>query len=164
MRSEKGRNRIATEVALDGEIFSESYPHHARHIPLESIGRVDLRLMEPESFSMRFLQDAGAYLGEVEKGFLRAVHCLRDARRASEGHAMLALSVDGLAALRSHMEGVFGVLGEEVRPEPMDRFWNRFGKVADDLREAQQARDDSQIASLLEEKLLPFLRQWREVA
>lgn len=154
-RKETGVN-IVVEVEVDGEIFSETYPHEARAMDLCGIGRVSVTSVSGDQFARDFILQAPEFVSHIRTGFSSAATLLKTPGQESEGHDIMGRSLDVLRAFRLHCDLVERTTSSGMTAE-FKKFWSTLEPVAEDLVDAQTARDPEDIAALLDTTMVPFL-------
>ncbi len=152
---------IIVNVNVDGAGFSEAYDHQARDIGLKTIRTVHVSTVSVEWFSSQFLSQTAAYIDHLKKGFKRSIRLLRENEKDDNGHAILASSLDTLRALKNHLANVRDVV---EKAEQGTGIWHQFESIAELVGQAQEDMNPFLLANLLEEKVLPFLEEWKVAA
>ena len=154
-RREAGMN-IIVEVEVDGETFSEAYPHEAQALDLKDIERVSVISVSGDQFARDFILQAPEFVSHIKTGFSSAATLLKTPGNEPDGHDIMGRSLDVLRAFRSHCDLVERTTSSGMTVE-FKELWNRLAPVAEALVDAQAASDPVEIAGLLDTTMVPFL-------
>ena len=157
------KEEFVFEVKIDGERFSEAYEHQAREIDLEEIENVEIGTETEEEMAGSFLNLAPDLMDELENAFAITAGMLRDTLREEAGYDMLARSLETLHALKSHLESVWNTLGNRGGSAEYGLLWGKFDGLADKILTSQEGKDAIAIASLLEEQIPQFIKEWKKI-
>jgi hypothetical protein len=158
-RKEAGVN-IVVEVEVDGETFSEVYPHEALAMDLTEIERVDVTSISGDQFARGFIEQAPEFVSHIRTGFASAAVLLRSSGNELEGHEIMARSLDALRAFRLHCELVERATASNMNLK-FTNFWKTLDPVAEALVNVQTSKGPDEIAGLLDTTLVPFLDSLR---
>lgn len=154
--------KIISEVKVDGARFTEAYEHQAREIDLEEIANVKIRTLTKEAMAEVFLKMTPDLMGGLEVAFSSTSMLLRNPDREQNGYDMLARSLEAFYDLKSHLENVWTVLGKEDKLDECKVLWRNFNNLADMILKNQEKKNAAAIADLLEDRMMPFLKEWTE--
>jgi len=153
---------IISEVLVNGELFSEEYPHQAREINLEEVNKIEIKTTAKEQFAQDFLNDISIYIENLIHGFKTSANLLRDPEEEINGFDILARSLEMLYALKAHLTNAWLTLGKQHLEKATNIFWDKFNPVADRIVKAQEIGSLKDVADLVEEQICPFLTEWNE--
>ena len=158
----KPKEEFIFEVKINGERFSEAYEHQAKEIDLGKIENVEIGTQTKEEMAGSFLKLAPVLMDELENAFANTAGLLRDPRQEEAGYDMLARSLETLHALKSHLESVWNVLGNREKLAESGLLWGKFDGLADTILTSQEGKTAITIASLLEDQMPQFLKEWKK--
>ena len=162
MEKEVSDRGVIVEVKVDGALYSEDYAHQAQEVPLASLEKVEITTLSLREFAQEFLLQAPKYMVHLERGFSEAAQLMRSPEREENGYELLARSLEGLGAFKTHMRNVNQVLGNDDTTEAHQDFWERFDLMSARIIDAQVEANLHSIGDLLESEMLPLLKEWRE--
>jgi len=158
----KPKEEFIFEVKIDGERFSEVYEHQAKEMNLGKIEIVEIGAQTKEAMARSFLKLAPVLMDDLETAFGSTISLLRIPQKEENGHDMLAMSLETLHALKSHLEDVWNVLGRPDKLVESSLLWEKFDNLADMIVINQERKNAMNIASLLEERVPAFLGEWKK--
>lgn len=154
--------REVVEVKLDGNTFSEEFPHEAMLVEMDEFKVVDILTESKGDLAEMALEQLPYFISTIKKGFRTAANVLRDTYSENEGHRLVAVSAESLGALINHMHVIIVNLKNGKRDELTSVYSNLTESLADLLGEIitiQQERDPVLLADLLEFEIIPILEK-----
>jgi hypothetical protein len=161
MKNGVPRGEIVLEVQVDGKTYSERYPNEARELSLDGVRKVEILSRNREDFGGDFLGQSPAYVSEILKGFKASAVLLREPTEEARGHEMLFMGLDSLQKFKAHFDQVRYALRRVDGIEGFESFWGGFASLSERIVAAQENRDPSDLADLIDRHLLPLLEEWR---
>ena len=158
-----GEDEIVVAVKVDDRIFSEQYEHQASEVDLRKVKEVEIIKQTQAEFAKEFLKQVPDYLTKIEQGFRLAAKLIRDDEKESTGYYLLGKSLEALSAFKVHLDRVERTINIDQPPKRKENLWERFNLVADEIIKAQRQKDRLAIASALEDGMISFLRDWKEM-
>ena len=156
---------IIVNVRVNGKLFSEAYDHQARDIRLADLENIHMSTVTAEWFSRRFVDQVVHYIDHLKKGFQNSIRLLRNPAEQRNGFELLANSIDTLCALRSHLKNVRDTIGKDGTENSVERaIWRQFEGIADLVCKAQGENNPFAVAALIEGKVMPVLKEWKDAA
>ncbi len=159
-KREPGVN-IIVKVEVDGETFSETYPHQAQALKLEAIETVAVTSISGEEFTRDFIRQAPELVAHIRTGFATASEFFKTPGSEFDGHEIMAKSLEALRALKLHCDMVERNSFSDLNRDLNDG-WEAFHPVAEALMDAQHGGEISDIAELLDTRMLPFLKSLQQ--
>ncbi len=162
MEKEVPDSELISEVKVNGKTYSEAYENEAREVDLRAVEKIEITTQGQEDFARDSIREASAYLDHLERGFGISARLLRNPEQKEKGCDMLARSVEALQAFKHHMDRVNDFLKPEGEQPGRKIFWEQFSLLADRIIRSQEGEEKEEVADLIEEEMLPFLRTWKE--
>jgi len=162
LSNELDSEREVVEVKLDGNTFSEEFPHEAMLMERDEFKVVDILTETKGNLAEMALEQLPYFISTIRKGFRTAANVLRDTYSENEGHRLVAVSAESLGALINHLHVIILSLKNGKRGELTSVYSNLTEGLADLLEEiiaTQQEKDPILLADLLEFEIIPILEK-----
>ncbi len=152
--------REIIEVKLDGNTFSEEFPHESALLTSEDFKIVDIITQDSGDFAELSLQQFPYFISIIKKGFRTACDYLRDGYLEKEGNKLVANSAESLGALISHFLHLIYNTKNGKSNDLKAAYNSLTGELAglmDEIITAQKENDPILLADLLEFEIIPIL-------
>lgn len=154
-------NRIITDVLLNGEVFSELYPHQAEDIAADAISSVEIRSVPVGEMALN-ISDELYKVSEIMDSGSREVARLF---RQGENSEALELFQDLLDVTRDFISMV-DVLGSKFAVDNGNTFADKVEHLSNllgEMSEVLESEDWILLADLLEYELIPASENWKQI-
>ena len=157
------KDEIIIETKIDGETYSEEYPHQSKDVNLKRVQKVEIKTQAKKDFAENFIKKIPVFIEQLNDGFNKASELLKDKKMEHEGYHILSLSLGVLRSFKNHIDNVRVVLGrkDNVKKNEENDIMYKFGSIADEIIAAQEINDKEKIANLLERDLKSILEEWK---
>jgi hypothetical protein len=156
--SEYFQDRIVTDVLVNGEVFSEIYPHQSEDIENDELEKVEIVSVSKQEMGQQIIQEMS-----------KVISLMGQAARQVAGLFRQAEDLDALDTYQDLLEvardflGMVGSLQDELslpsNPE-MDAALEAFSTLLNEMIEVQENEDWVLLADLLEYEFLPVVEKW----
>ena len=154
-------NRVITDVFLNGELFSELYPHQAEDIAIDEVQSLEIRSVPIGQMALDMTNELHKVTQLMANGSRTVARLFRQA----DDDEALEMLQDVLDVAKDFM-GMLGVLraeffikGDDVFSANVDTFSNLLGEMTEVL----QNEDWILLADLLEFEFVPVCENWKQV-
>ncbi|MEF2146326.1 MAG: hypothetical protein V3573_12850 [Desulfovibrionaceae bacterium] len=155
------KDRVVTDVILNGEPFSEIYPHQAEDIEAGEIENVEIRSVPMNQMAADITQELFKVVTLMSKGGREVAELFRQADDAEA----LETYQDLLDVIRSFLL-MIGILRDEFavngRPE-FESASEELSTLFSEMTEVLSNEDWVLLADLLEYEFLPAVAKWEKV-
>lgn len=161
MENDALQNRVVTDVFLNGQPFSEIYPHQAEDIESEEIEKVEIRSVPVAEMAVDITQELHKVIQLMSKGGREVAELFRQADDAEA----LETYQDLLDVVRSFLAMV-GTLREEFGLSSQPDFLaasKQLSVLFTEMTEVLSNEDWVLLADLLEYEFLPAVSKWEGV-
>lgn len=154
-------NRIVTDVLLNGEVFSELYPHQAEDIAADAISSVEIRSVPVGEMALD-ISDELYKVSEIMNTGSREIARLF---RQGDNDEALELFQDLLDVTRDFVSMV-DVLGSKFTSNDANTFGDKVEHLSGllgEMSEVLESEDWILLADLLEYELIPASDSWKQI-
>lgn len=155
-------NRIVTDVYVNGESFSEIYPHQAEDMSCDDIKKVEIR----STPALKMAVDVSSEMDKVARMMIGGAKGVGHLFRESKDSDALELLQDLLDVTRDFM-GLLGHLRDRYLGGADEEFAvkvENFSNLISEMSDVLENQDWILLADLLEYEYVPFCEDWRKVA
>lgn len=153
--------RIVTDVMVNGEPFSEIYPHQAEDVETAEIESVEIVSMPTSEMAVNITRELYKVVTLMDHGARRVAELFR---KADDGEA-LEVYQDLLDVTRDFM-GMIGVLRGEFSLKKSANFnesAEELSSLFSEMVEVIENEDWILLADLLEYEFIPAVERWKKV-
>lgn len=153
--------RIVTDVMVNGEAFSEIYPHQAEDVDAAEIESVEIVSMPTSEMAVNITRELYKVVTLMDHGARRVAELFR---KADDGEA-LEVYQDLLDVTRDFM-GMIGVLRGEFSLKNSTNFnesAEELSSLFSEMVEVIENEDWILLADLLEYEFIPAVERWKKV-
>lgn len=154
-------NRIVTDVLLNGEIFSELYPHQAEDIAADAISSLEIRTRAVGDMALDIAGELHKVSELMDNGSREVARLFRQ----GDNEEALDLFQDLLDVARDFISMV-SVLRSEYIPgevDALDGKTEQLSNLLSEMTEVLESEDWVLLADLLEYELIPASQNWKEI-
>lgn len=154
-------DRVVTDVLVDGEAFSEIYPHQAEDIETRDIQSVQILSVPVQEMAVDITQELYKVVRIMNEGGKNVAELFRRADDA----AALEMYQDLLDVTRDFLT-ILGVLRSEfsIKANPeFDTLANDFNDLFGEMSEVMENEDWILLADLLEYEFNPATDKWKNI-
>ncbi|MDR2051721.1 MAG: hypothetical protein LBQ63_08130 [Deltaproteobacteria bacterium] len=158
---EELENRIVTDVLVNGEPFSELYPHQAEDIGIEDVREVEIRTVSVESMAADITTELYKVITLMTSGASRAATLMR---RAEIGSSLEVVS--DLVDVTRHFLGTVALLRKEFsinRDAELAPLVENMSSLLDEMSDMIDQEDWFMLADLAEYEFLSACSEWNAV-
>jgi hypothetical protein len=158
---------VITAVKLNGEFYSEKFPHDASRVPIREVKKLEINTMSSEDMAWYFLIKSGDHLDQMVEN-ARMVSELFRVSEESEANEKYAEFVESLRLFWQMVNEVQTILNLDLRTIAFqegtveDRVQKLSG-LMDQMIKVQEEEDWVMLADLLNYELIPLLQEWKEI-
>ncbi|MDR1126245.1 MAG: hypothetical protein LBM64_09365 [Deltaproteobacteria bacterium] len=161
MEEECMDNRIVTDVLVNGEAFSELYPHQAEDIDASEIDQVEIRSVSVANMAADVTEELYKVITLMTVGARRVAS---EMRQAEVGNALEVL-FDVIDVTRNFLATV-ALLRQEFsinRDNELLPLTEKLGGLIDEMSDVIEQEDWMLLADLAEYEFLPACESWQSV-
>lgn len=161
IEDESLNNRVVTDVLVNGENFSEIYPHQAEDMPSEDIKKVEIRSTPAMNMALEVSIEMDKVARLMESGAINVGRLFREGKDSDA----LELLQDLLDVTRDFM-GLLAHLRDRYLGGADENFANRleeFSGLISEMSDVLANEDWVLLADLLEYEYVPFCEEWRSM-
>ncbi|MDL2317199.1 hypothetical protein LJC59_09060 [Desulfovibrio sp. OttesenSCG-928-A18] len=161
MEEDSMEQRIVTDVLVDGESFSELYPHQAEDIEAADIGSVEVRTVSVEQMAADVAEELPKVIDIMASGSRRSAALLR-AFELQEGLEVL----QDIISVSRDLLNTIHVLRSNYSPATsteLDALGDTLGDLLGEVGDAMENEDWILVADLIEYEYLPACEGWRTI-
>ncbi|GAB7079439.1 hypothetical protein [Megalodesulfovibrio paquesii] len=154
-------NRIITDVRVDGEAFSEIYPHQAEDIETSDIKSVEIVSVSVQQMAADITHELYTVIRLMNGGSKNVA----DLFRRADDAAALEMLQDLLDVTRDFL-GMIGVLRNEfsMAPHPdFEQLSSEFSSLFSEMGDVMENEDWILLADLLEYEFNPATEKWKQI-
>lgn len=154
-------DRIVTDVLVDGEPFSELYPHQAEDVDTGSFQSLEVRTVSVAEMAADVVVELPKVIDIMAVGSRKAAELLRQSEVA-EGLEML----QDIIAVSRDLLGTINVLRLKYSSGPisaLDELGDSLGDLLGEIGDAMEDEDWLLVADLIEYEFEPACEGWRAV-
>ncbi len=158
MASDALQDRIITDVLVNGEAFSEIYPHQAEDIASDELEKVEILSMPKLELGRQMVREMEKVVPMMRDGARRVADLFRQA----EDMEALDIYQDLVDVARDFL-GMVGSLQNELDvpvSKDMAAALETFSQLLTEILEVQENEDWVLLADLLEYEFLPVVEKW----
>ncbi|NCC23597.1 MAG: hypothetical protein EOM25_00155 [Deltaproteobacteria bacterium] len=155
------KDRVVTDVLLNGEAFSEIYPHQAEDIEIEEVDRVEIVSVPSVEMAVDITRELYKVITLMENGGRHVADLFRqadDAEALETYQDLLDVMRDflGMITLLRQQYAASGSLGIETAGKELTELFS-------EMIEVQENEDWILLADLLEYEFLPAVGKWKKI-
>jgi len=151
--------RIITEIFVNGELFTEIYPHQAEDIANSTINTIDITSVSTEQMTIDIIEEMYKVVELIRSGSMEISRLYREA----EDEAALELLQDLLDVIRDFrkMQDTLEVSlsGVNMSFEAND---NQLNELLIEMNDVLRNEDWILLADLFEYEFIPFCDKWKK--
>lgn len=156
------RDRVVTDVSVNGEPFSEIYPHQAEDIASDSIEKVEVR----SESAVKMAQEISGEMEKVARMMSSGAETVARLFREAKDSDALELFQDLLDVTRDYMNMITHlrrnyVVKDNGKFAPLA---DKFGDLLSEMTDVLGNEDWILLADLLEYEFKPLCAEWREMS
>jgi hypothetical protein len=158
---EELENRVVTDVLVNGEPFSELYPHQAEDIGIGDVREVEIRTVSVESMAADITTELYKVISLMTSGASRAAALMR---RAEIGSSLEVVA--DLVEVTRHFLGTVALLRQEFsinRDSELAPLVENMSSLLDEMSEMIEQEDWFMLADLAEYEFLSACSEWNAV-
>ncbi len=162
------KERMVTEVYLNGEPYTERWYRESKDIPIEEVKDLKIITKTPKELARLALKGSVEAIEHLKNALLNVSELYRigDDMEANE---QLANCFDALRAFLNVVDNSRNILkmdngSSPVEGEGYEEFMERFSEILDEIEEGQNFEDWLLVADVIEYELIPHLERWKNVA
>ncbi len=153
------KDRVITDVIVDGETFSELYPHHSEDITIAEFNTLEIHSLPFQELAIAMTQE----LFKVIDLLLVSSKNIAQQFRQADDEEALDLLHDMLSVAQNFLD-MLNKLRQQFNLENNEHFnenMQRFSELLSEMSEELQNNDWILLADLLEYELKPICEAWR---
>ncbi len=159
MESDQVKDRIVTDVMVNGEAFSEIYPHQAEDIEGQELEKVEIVSLPKKEMGQQIVTEMVKVISLMNQGAQQVAASFRQAEdmdALDTYHDLLEVSsafLNMVGSLQNELE----LSASKETGETLEVF----SKLLTEMIEVQENEDWVLLADLLEYEFLPVVEKWR---
>lgn len=161
LEDEHLQGRIITDVLVNGEPWSEIYPHQARDLPIEKITELEVRSAPQDELAVKMAGELPRVATLMANGGRNVGKLLREEKTAEA----MELMQDLLDVTRDFM-GMITRLRDQYLGGKDPEFVEKSDKLSDlltEMGEVMEGEDWVLLSDLLEYEFAPLAEEWRNL-
>lgn len=155
------KERIVTEVLVNGDTFSEIYPHQAEDIEANEITSVEIRSIPVKTMVLNMIDEMSKVNPMIDTGSKQVASLFRQ----SDNEQALELFQDLLEVIRNYMSMIES-LGSACSMNEDQEYKDKAQKLSSligEMSEVLESEDWILLADLLEYELEPNVASWKTI-
>lgn len=155
------KGRIVTEVLINGDTFSEIYPHQAEDIETNEITSVEIHSIPVKTMALNIIDEMSKVNTMIDTGSKQVASLFRQ----SDNEQALELFQDLLDVIRNYMTMIES-LGSACAMNEDQEYKDKAQKLSSligEMSEVLESEDWILLADLLEYELVPNLASWKTI-
>jgi hypothetical protein len=159
--------RIIWSVMLNGDHFSENYPHESQNIGLNDIQSLEIRTMDQKDLFMDFLKNSGGILSVHQQSAREIADDFRlgKLKEAINNYIELLQAYRDLIYMLQQCQVVLGINLDQIQFHGISMMTklDSLSQLFDEMIRAQENEDWILLSDLLEFELVPLFDDWMQL-